>query len=79
MTFKRSVWCGLIGAVLVSLSGFAALFGSKPVENACTDLLLGVGLNPREQAPFCFMLLLASTALIGFFAGRGVRIREPRP
>ncbi len=78
MTFKRSMSCGLAGGLLTSLIGFGALFTNKSVEHACTDLFLGIGLNPREQAPLCLSLVLAITALAGFLLGRGVRVREPR-
>jgi hypothetical protein len=77
MAFKRSFWWGISGSLLASVVGFIALLGSKPIGEACADFLLWLGLNPREQAPLCLLLLLTITLTIGFIAGRGLRIGRP--
>lgn len=77
MTFKRSLWWGFGGAVCISLLSLIITSLSKWLSDASTDLFLSFGLNPREETPECLLLFVAVTSVIGFFAGRGVRVRKP--
>jgi len=77
MGFKRSVWWGLGGAVVVSVAGYFVLYWSSALSDASTHLFLSLGLNPREQGLLCMLLFVGFTSVIGFIAGRGVQIRRP--
>ena len=77
MTFKRSVWWGVGGAVAVTLATWFILGASQVLRDASTHLFLSVGLNPREQGLWCVLLFVATTSIVGFVAGRGLRLGRP--
>ena len=77
MTFKRSVWWGFGGAVAVTIIGWFALGWSTWLGDASTHFFLSIGLNPREEGLWCVLLFVVFTSIVGFLAGRGVRIGRP--
>ena len=80
MAFKRSIWWGLIGGVALSVLAFALLASSKRLSEIDSSFLLWLGLNPREQGLWCFLLEAGVTFAVGFIAGRGLSIfRNSQP
>jgi hypothetical protein len=78
MTFKRSFWWGLGGAIVVSIIGWLILGWSTWLSNASTQFFLWIGLNPREQGLWCVLFFVAFTSVVGFLTGRGLSIGRPR-
>ncbi|MCE9518807.1 MAG: hypothetical protein K8R87_04490 [Verrucomicrobia bacterium] len=78
MTFKRSLWWGLSGAIVVPICGWLVLGWSTWLSNASTRFFLWIGLNPREQGLWCVLLSVTLTSVVGFLTARGVNIGRPR-
>ena len=78
MTFKRSIWWGLAGALGVNLASWLAVGLSKSLTDVSTTIFLSIGLNPREEGLWCVLLFLCFTSIGGFLIGRGVCLRTPR-
>lgn len=72
MDFKHSVWWGLAGAVGFSLISLLAIANSEGISSSLIEFFLSLGLNPREQAPWCILLFFGSTSIIGYVIGQGL-------
>lgn len=61
-----------VGAILFPIVVFALCLTVETVGDASQDLLLDLGLNPREEAIVCLVVLAFLTSLAGMVLGLAV-------